>query len=561
MSTTYRKYQEGLIRSMLARPDEIVNVLGFIDSSDFDDVNLKMVYESILELHLEQKPISLPDIALKIGESGGAIDTGWLFNLNNNMAQWIQAAAPSTWAKLMKKESVRSNAKEVLKEGLKDIDNQESNPLMIMDKTASNLSKVSLDATSTEMFSIKHAIDKFEEETKEILRTGGVVDSINSAYPTIDYYTQGWGATHLITVGARTGVGKSVFAINNAIAALAQDKTVLFFSLEMTEREVISRMVSSLSLIPIQDIEKASRLSVEEVERQKEALETLRKSKLVLDTTSEMNAEYIKRTAIKQAQSEDGLDFIIIDYLQLISNNSNRNRQEAIADVSRNMKILAKELHVPVMVLVQLNREKRDDEDTTPKIYDIRESGAIAQDSNVVILIDRKMDDDEEVIDPKATFIIAKNRQGESNKYISVRTRLESSLFIDDNSKGQKLLMDMENVVQTEGDYEQVSSQAEANQNRSSEMFDNLDTRSIEKLFTNEESNDPFGNTESGFSFEEETFEVTSEVEEIYEEEEYIPSFNEADPYMDDTMPSFMEEHISTFDDYNPFFDGDENDY
>src|SRR5699024_10137614 len=138
------------------------------------------------------------------------------------------------------------------------------------------------------------------------------------------------------------------------------------------------------------------------------------------DTTSEMNAEYIKRTAIKQAQSEDGLDFIIIDYLQLISNNSNRNRQEAIADVSRNMKILAKELHVQVMVLVQLNREKRDDEDTTPKIYDIRESGAIAQDSNVVILIDRKMDDDEEVIDPKATFIIAKNRQGESNKYISV---------------------------------------------------------------------------------------------------------------------------------------------
>ena len=321
-----------------------------------------MVYESILELHLEGKPISLPEIALKIGESGGAIDTGWLFNLNNNMAQWIQAAPPNTWAKLLKIESTRNEAKNVLRESLEDIDKKTNNPLNIMDRTVSNLSKVSLDATSSEMFDINEAIDEFEEETKEILRTGGVVDSINSAYPTIDHYTQGWGATHLITIGARTGIGKSVFAINNAVAAMAQDKTVLFFSLEMTRREVISRMIASMSLIPIQKIEKAAPLTDDEKERQKEALQTIRNSKLKLDTTSHVTVEYIKRAAIKQAQSEDGLDFIIIDYLQLISNDSKRNRQEAIADVSRNMKILAKELNVPVMVLVQLNREKRDDE-------------------------------------------------------------------------------------------------------------------------------------------------------------------------------------------------------
>ena len=243
MSKEYKQFQEGLIRSILARPDEIANVVGLVDSKDFDDVNLKMVYESILELHLEGKPISLPEIALKIGESGGAIDAGWLFNLNNNMAQWIQAAPPNTWAKLLKIESTRNEAKNVLRESLEDIDKKTNNPLNIMDRTVSNLSKVSLDATSSEMFDINEAIDEFEEETREILRTGGVVDSINSAYPTIDHYTQGWGATHLITIGARTGIGKSVFAINNAVAAMAQDKTVLFFSLEMTRREVISRIL------------------------------------------------------------------------------------------------------------------------------------------------------------------------------------------------------------------------------------------------------------------------------------------------------------------------------
>lgn len=485
MSKEYKQYQEGLIRSILSRPDEIANVLGLIDSSDFEDVNFRMVYESILELHLEKKSVSLPEIALKIGESGGAIDTGWLFNLSNNMAQWIQAAPPSTWAKLLKRESTRNEAKRVLREGLADIDKKEVNPLSIMDKTASNLSKVSLDATSSEAFNIDKVIDGFEEETKEILRTGGVVDSIDSAYPTVDHYTQGWGATHLITIGARTGIGKSVFAINNAVAAMAQGKTVLFFSLEMTEREVISRMVASMALIPIQKIEKAVPLTKDEISRQKDALRQIRGSKLKLDTSPQVTVEYIKRAAIKQAQSEDGLDFIIIDYLQLISNDSKRNRQEAVADVSRNMKILAKELNVPVMVLVQLNREKRDDEDTTPKIYDIRESGAIAQDSNVVILIDRKMDDDEEVIDPKATFIIAKNRQGESNKYITVRARLESSLFIDDNEKGQVLLQNIGAAVEKEGDYE-VNYESNAYQSQN-HVFEDLDVteEDLQNLFEN----------------------------------------------------------------------------
>jgi replicative DNA helicase len=184
-------------------------------------------------------------------------------------------------------------------------------------------------------------------------------------------------------------------------------------------------------------------------------LAQIRKSKLKIDTNPHVTIEHIKRTAIKQAQTEDGLDFIIIDYLQLISNEGKRSRQEEIADISRSLKILAKELNIPIMVLVQLNRERRgDEEDQTPKIYDIRESGAVAQDSNVVILIHRDMGEDDEVIDPKATFIIAKNRQGEANKYITVRTRLESSLFIDDNKKGQDLLRDLEFAVEQDGDYE-----------------------------------------------------------------------------------------------------------
>lgn len=504
MSNEYKRFQEGLIRSMLARPDEIVNVIAQVQAKDFKDVNYRMVYESILDLHLEKQPISLSGIALKIGESGGAIDTGWLFTLKDDMGKWIQDGPPTTWAKLLKTESTRAEAKEVLREGLADIDRKDVNPLSAMDRAASNLSKVSLDATMDEAFDINEALDEFEEETKEILATGGKVASINSAYPTIDHYTQGWGATHFITVGARTGVGKSVFAINNAVSAMFQDKTVLFYSLEMTRREVISRMISSMAMIPIQQIEKAAPLTVEERERQNEAIDKIRDSKLKIDTNPNVTVEYIKRSAIRQAQSEEGLDFIIIDYLQLISNDSKRNRQEAIADVSRNLKILAKELNIPIMVLVQLNREKRDDEDSTPKIYDIRESGAIAQDSNVVILIDRKMDDDDEVIDPKATFIIAKNRQGESNKYISVRTRLDCSLFIDENEKGQRLVNDIETAQQLEqGGFSSYEDSGYNSQDNSG--FDGMSSgeNDMSGLFGEEDdfSGIPFGDEDDDMGF------------------------------------------------------------
>lgn len=461
MSKENRRYQEGVIRSLFARPEQLVSVIDILDSNDFEDVNYKLIYESMVEVFLLGKAITLPEIALRIGETGGSIDTGWFFNLEQNISAWIQVAPPVTWAKLLKRESARLKARNVLTEGLVEVNDSKSNPLEVMDKISTNLTKVSLETSAEEKFDIKDAIEEFKQESEQIQKSGGKIAAISSSYPSIDFYTQGWAPTHLITVGARTGIGKSVFAINNAVTAMIQEKSVLFFSLEMTRREVISRMVASIAQIPIQKIEKAIPLSEDEKERHDEALEMIANSKLIIDTNPYVTIEYLKRTSIKQAQSDDGLDFIIIDYLQLIQNEGKRNRQEAVAEVSRSVKILAKELNVPVMVLVQLNREKKDadsnEKDNIPKLYDIRESGAIAQDSNVVILIHRDLEQDAELVDPKALFILAKNRQGEANKYISVRTRLDCSLFMDDGKKGEDVINELEESINQNGEYEEVN--------------------------------------------------------------------------------------------------------
>lgn len=449
MNNDYKRFQEGVIRSILARPSEIRNIVNFVKEDDFEDVNFQLVYNAMIDLFTDGKNISLAEIALKISEKGGAINSGWLFNLENNMIQWVEAAPPSTWAKLLKKESAKQKAINVLKEGIESINNISTNPLVEMDKISTALTKVSVSSASSEKFDIRNAIDNFKKDTVAIQQTEGSVAAISSAYPSIDTFTQGWAPTHLITIGARTGIGKSVFAINNAIAALQQGKAVLFFSLEMTEREVISRMVSSLSMVPIHKIEKAEQLTPEEDELVNDALEFIANSKLTIDTEPHVTIDYLKRTSIREAQSEQGLDFIIIDYLQLIENNGKKNRQEAVSEVSRSVKILAKTLNVPVMVLVQVNRERREEEgDQMPKLHDIRESGAIAQDSNVVILIHRNLEEDAESIDPKAIFFIAKNRQGESNKYLTVRTRLECSLFLDDSERAKKRLQEQELAAQ-----------------------------------------------------------------------------------------------------------------
>lgn len=449
MNNDYKRFQEGVIRSILARPSEIKNIVNFVKEDDFEDVNFQLVYNAMIDLFTDGKNISLAEIALKISEKGGAINSGWLFNLENNMIQWVEAAPPSTWAKLLKKESAKQKAINVLKEGIESINNVGTNPLVEMDKISTSLTKVSIASASSEKFEIRNAIDNFKKDTIAIQQTEGSIAAISSAYPSIDTFTQGWAPTHLITIGARTGIGKSVFAINNAIAALQQGKAVLFFSLEMTEREVISRMVSSLSMVPIHKIEKAEQLTPEEDELVNDALEFIANSKLTIDTEPHVTIDYLKRTSIREAQSEQGLDFIIIDYLQLIENNGKKNRQEAVSEVSRSVKILAKTLNVPVMVLVQVNRERREEEgDQIPKLHDIRESGAIAQDSNVVILIHRNLEEDAESIDPKAIFFIAKNRQGESNKYLTVRTRLECSLFLDDSERAKKRLQEQELAAQ-----------------------------------------------------------------------------------------------------------------
>lgn len=219
----------------------------------------------------------------------------------------------------------------------------------------------------------------------------------------------------------------SVFAVNSAVAAAQAGKSVLFFTLEMSNAEIDDRIIASISGVSMSKL-KNGNITEEENEKVKDALDQLRKMKITVDSDPKVTVDTIRARATRQAQSPDGLDLIIVDYLQLITPVGRfSSRQEAVASISRNMKLLAKTMEVPIIVLVQLNRGKDDEEDKLPTIDNIRESGSIGMDSDIVILLHRDANFDDTT--PHTLFLLEKNRNGENKKIIRCHSNLSTSLF------------------------------------------------------------------------------------------------------------------------------------
>lgn len=221
----------------------------------------------------------------------------------------------------------------------------------------------------------------------------------------------------------------SIFAVNNAVAAAGSGKTVLFFSLEMSTEELQDRIMASIAGVSLNDLKQGIFTDVQR-EKIREASKMVNDMNIIIETDPKLTIDSIRAKAIKQSQTPVGLDLIIIDYLQLITPSGRfGSRQEAVADISRNMKLLSKQLNVPVMVVVQLKREEKDSENPIPRIDDIRESGAIAQDSDVVILLHRDQTQDDTT--PPTLVILAKQRQGPANKIIRCHSNLAFANFTE----------------------------------------------------------------------------------------------------------------------------------
>lgn len=306
----------------------------------------------------------------------------------------------------------------------------------ILDNAEKKILNIVKTRKGTEFRTIQDVLFKTQADLEKLAQSHGEITGLPTGFYDLDKITAGLHPNELIIIAARPAMGKTAFALNIATnIAINAKKTVALFNMEMGAEQLAVRMLSSVGQIEFNKL-KNGRLEHNDWKRVNEAISRLADTKMYIDDTPGMTIAEIRAKCRRLASSEDGLDIVIIDYLQLISGGTKYagNRQQEIAEISRSLKTLAMELEIPVIALAQLSRSVEGRDDKRPILSDLRESGSIEQDADIVAFLYR---DDyynkESAIDEstsKSEFIIGKHRSGPTTT-INLIFRRNTSTFVN----------------------------------------------------------------------------------------------------------------------------------
>ena len=308
----------------------------------------------------------------------------------------------------------------------------------ILDNSEKKILNIVKRRTSTEFRSIKDVVAKVQEDLETLSEQKGEITGLATGWYDFDRITTGLHVNELIILAARPAVGKTAFALNIAShVAMTQDKTVALFNLEMNAEQLAMRILSSLGQVDGFKL-RTGKLLNQDWKRLNEAAAQLSSSNLVIEDSAGITIGELRAKCRRLASSEKGLALIVIDYLQLLSGGKNygANRQQEVSDISRSLKTLALELGVPILALSQLSRGVDQREDKRPVLSDLRDSGSIEQDADIVTFLYRDdyyrggeksdNDDNNSIIEVN----IAKHRSGPTAK-IELLFKKNTSTFLN----------------------------------------------------------------------------------------------------------------------------------
>lgn len=430
----YKTAQENMIAALLRLPDRAMDVVSMLNEDDFSDASCRLIFIAIRNMvkNNDMDNFNIDTLQVELELEGNLIAAGGqqrLVQLLEKSYMSASIATIDTYARLIKDVSTKKQIKKTLEATRKNLFvDSGSTARQVIERTQSALTQLSGNLETSKMAaSLPEYFDDFIADLKNRVNTYRSTDGdelaaahgIPTGFETLDKKLHGWQPGNTIIVGARTGVGKSVCAIDFSLAAAYAGSSVLFFSMEMTLQEIMQRYIACLTGVSINKLATGDMNDeqLEEVMKAKKKVDTL---KIKVDTSQDSTIEYIMSTASKQAQSETGLDLVIIDYLGLIKYTGKRDdKQNQTADISRALKEMAMTMQIPVIALVQLdNRVKGEEADEEPTLAYIRDSGAIANDANVIILLHRRKDETKTLKELPTKFIIEKNRGGEKGSFM-----------------------------------------------------------------------------------------------------------------------------------------------
>ena len=381
--------EQSVLGAVFISPESLITLADELVPDDFYKPANKIVFKTMLSLFEKGEPIDATTMVSALTNQGDISTIGGI----NYVVELVNSTPTSKnvehYAKLVKEKATLRKVIADLSDSLSSAYQGDVSIDDIIAKTEKSMLDISNQNTGTGFRNLDDNVDTLMQMVETRSQTDGVVTGLSTGFVGLDKITTGLHEDNLIILAARPAMGKTALALNIAqYIAVKEKKPVAIFSLEMGAESLIERMLASEGMVEGYHL-KTGNLSVEEWSRLVHAQGNLYDAPIFVDDTAGIRISEIRSKARKLAQEMGGLGVIIIDYLQLITGSKGENRQQVVSEISRELKILAKDLKVPVIALSQLSRAVEQRQDKRPMLADLRESGSIEQDADIVAFLYR----------------------------------------------------------------------------------------------------------------------------------------------------------------------------
>jgi replicative DNA helicase len=403
--------EESVLGSMMLSPEAIADVIEILEPDDFYRLAHRRIYEALLGIYAKGEPVDAITAVDELRRLNFLQDVGGPLQIHELVERVPTPASAAYYARIISEHAVLRRMIHAASEIMELAYSIPDDPQRAADHAETLIYKVSRRHDKEEIVPVRTLVDQAMIDLENIQQRESAYAGTPTGFRDLDQLLSGLQKGNLIVVAARPGVGKSSFVTNLARNVAVDARVgVAMFSLEMSRWEIGMRLLCGDARVPWDRV-RAGRVGPEDWSRIVEAAETLHDAPLFIVDAGDVNIVDIRAKARRMRQS-DNLGLVIVDYLQLMSHPGRvENRQQEIAEISRSLKLLAKELEIPVIAVSQLNRQVENRSDKRPQLSDLRESGAIEQDSDIVMFIHR---DDSDDPDRRGTadLIVAKHRNG-----------------------------------------------------------------------------------------------------------------------------------------------------
>jgi len=423
--------EQSVLGSMMLSKDAMADVVEVIRGDDFYRPAHETIFETAVKLYNSGDPVDALTVGAELQKSGQITRVGGPEYLHTLLASVPSAASAGYYARLVREQSILRRLTEagtrIANMGY-DADGTEVDD--VVDGAQAEIFAVTERRNSEDFLVIGDLLERTLEEVEIASNRDGTMLGAPTGFRELDDLTGGFQGGQMIVIAARPAIGKSTLGLDIARAtSVGHGKASVIFSLEMSREEITKRMLSAESGVKLTKLTKGP-MGPSDWERLASTAARVAKAPLFIDDSPNMSLMEI-RAKCRRLKQQHNLELVIIDYLQLMSSGRKvESRQQEVSEFSRALKLLAKEINVPVIAISQLNRGPEQRGDKKPMLSDMRESGSIEQDADIVILLHREDAYDYEARPGEADFIIAKHRGGPTAT-IAVAFRKDVAHFAD----------------------------------------------------------------------------------------------------------------------------------